>query len=101
VHAPAADEFRDVLVTASREVNYNFNLDELAQDVSDAQGAKTRSFIDISERRLEKFDVHERRVYKKLAQDIAKMKEYPAKPPASSTAQVKATWRTNCANFHA
>jgi hypothetical protein len=90
VYAAALEELYSVLVVAATEITPDFDIDAWAQRVrASTQGKK----------RLEEFNVHINSVYRKLAQDIPKMKEYPAKPVGGATAQAKASWRTNCANF--
>jgi hypothetical protein len=90
VYKAARGELYSVLIVAATEITPNFDIDDWAQRVRDStQGRK----------RLEDFNVHINSVYNKLVKDIPKMKEYPAKPAEKATAQAKASWRTNSANF--
>ncbi len=90
VYTAACEELYSVLMVAATEITPNFDIDLWAQRVrASTQGKK----------RLEAFNVHIHSAYKKLVKDISKMKEYPAKPVDRATAQAKASFRTNCANF--
>jgi hypothetical protein len=86
VYAAAREELYSVLVVAATEITPDFDIDAWAGRVqASTQGKK----------RLEEFNVHINSAYRKLAQNIPKMKEYPAKPVGGATAQAKASWRTN------